>query len=96
MRLTTPQIETIRRLVHAQYGPSARVHVFGSRIDDSAIDGDIDLLVDVPAKVPLQQEIALSAQLEQQLGTSVDVLTTWPGQRERPIVEIARITGTRL
>lgn len=96
MRLTAPQIEIIRSLVHAQYGTGARVHVFGSRTDDGATGGDIDLLVDVPARVPLQQEIALSAQLEQQLGTSVDVLTTWPGQRERPIVDIARMTGIRL
>lgn len=96
MRLTPPQIKTIRDLVHAQYGTSARVHVFGSRTNDDATGGDIDLLVDVPAKVPLQQELALSARLEQELGTSVDVLTTWPGQRERPIVEIARITGIRL
>ncbi|HEX7325139.1 MAG TPA: nucleotidyltransferase domain-containing protein [Rhodanobacteraceae bacterium] len=96
MRLTDQQVETIRTLVHAHCGGDARVHVFGSRTDDSAIGGDIDLLVELPQKAALVAEIALSAKLEQQLGTPVDVLTTWPGQRYRPIVEIARLTGVPL
>lgn len=96
MRLTGPQIETIRSLVHARYGREASVRVFGSRTNDAAIGGDIDLLIELPQKAPLAHEIALSAQLEQQLGAPVDVLTAWPGQRERPIVAIARLTGVRL
>lgn len=96
MRLTDQQIETIRHLVRTRYGDAARVHVFGSRTDDAAVGGDIDLLIELPHKAPLAQEIALSAQLEQQLGAPIDILTTWPGQRQRPIVEIARLTGIRL
>lgn len=96
MRLTRQQIQIIRNLVQEGYGGNARVRVFGSRTNNSAIGGDIDLLIELPEKSPLACEIALTARLEQQLGTEVDVLTTWPGQRHRPIVEIARLTGVPL
>lgn len=96
MRLTKQQVQIIRNLVRERYGDAARVHLFGSRTNNSAIGGDIDLLIELPAKSPLACEIAVTAQLAQQLGTEVDVLTTWPGQRHRPIVEIARLTGVPL
>lgn len=96
MRLSEQHIQTIRNMVHENYGADAAVRLFGSRVDDAALGGDIDLLIELSAKASLQQEIAFSARLEQQLGQPVDVLTTWPGQRSRPIVEIARLTGVRL
>lgn len=96
MRLTDQQVQTIRKLVREGYGAGAQVRVFGSQINEDAIGGDIDLLIELPEKAPLAQQIALSARLEHQLGKPVDVLTTWPGQRSRPIVEVARLTGIRL
>lgn len=96
MRLSERQIETIRKLIRTGFGADARACVFGSRTDDTAIGGDIDLLIEVPEEVTLAHEISLSAQLELQLGEPVDILTTWPGQRYRPIVEVARLTGVPL
>lgn len=96
MRLTDPQVQTIRNLVREAFGTDARVSLFGSRTDETAIGGDVDLLIELPAKTVLARELALVAKLEQQLGQPVDVLTAWPGQRARPIVEIARLTGVQL
>jgi predicted nucleotidyltransferase len=96
MRLSDQQVQIIRALVREGLGSEARVCVFGSRVDETATGGDIDLLIELPEKAALAREIALAARLEQQLGRPVDVLTTWPGQRERPIVEIARLTGVPL
>lgn len=96
VRLSDQEIQIIRNLVREGFGGGARVRVFGSRTDETASGGDIDLLIELPEKVALAREIAVSAKLEQQLGQPVDVLTTWPGQRERPIVEIARLTGKPL
>ncbi|HEX7338819.1 MAG TPA: nucleotidyltransferase domain-containing protein [Rhodanobacteraceae bacterium] len=96
MRLTDQQVQTIRHLIAEGYGADARVRLFGSRTNDAAIGGDVDLLIELPAKAPLTHQIAVSARLEQQLGMPVDVLTTWPGQRSRPIVEVARLTGVWL
>ena len=46
MRLTAEQAETIRRATAEIFGPDARVRLFGSRLDDAACGGDIDLLVE--------------------------------------------------
>lgn len=96
MRLTEQQIQTIHRVVREHLGVEAPITLFGSRVDETSSGGDVDLLIELPGKVPLKQEIGLAAQLEKRLGCPVDILTTWPGQPARPIVEIARLTGARL
>lgn len=46
MRLRDEQIEAIKGAVHRHFGSTARVFLFGSRVDDSKSGGDIDLLVE--------------------------------------------------
>ncbi len=96
IRLTEQQVQTVLRLVHESFGAETGVRLFGSRTNDDAHGGDIDLLIELPKKATLKKEIALAARLEDQLGRPVDVVTTWPGQSDRPIVEIARLTGIKL
>ncbi len=45
MRLSAEQIETIKNAVIGE-DPKSRVYLFGSRVDDSARGGDIDLLIE--------------------------------------------------
>lgn len=96
MRLTRHQVQTIHRLIREGYGDHACIRLFGSRTRDDALGGDVDLLVEIPDRAPLRQQIAISAQLEKHLGLPVDVLTAWPGAKQSPIVEIARLTGVPL
>lgn len=46
MRLTTEQAEIIRDTARKHFGADSRIWLFGSRTDDSARGGDIDLLVE--------------------------------------------------
>ncbi|MHB8266261.1 MAG: hypothetical protein ACYDC7_10125 [Acidithiobacillus ferrivorans] len=46
MRLSPEQINQIRQSAAESFGPEARVWLFGSRVDDSKLGGDVDLLVE--------------------------------------------------
>ena len=49
MRLTTQQLRDIVRLTHEHVHQQAKVWLFGSRVDDNARGGDIDLYIETPA-----------------------------------------------
>ena len=57
MRLTPWERSTIRDTVRTVAGSGARVRLFGSRTDDSARSGDIDLLVGRSARTPGNTEL---------------------------------------
>ena len=86
MRLSASQKETIVQRVAELAGSAARTIVFGSRVREDAFGGDIDLLIETPEQLPLATELKLIAQLEQELGCPVDVVTTFPAQHSKPIL----------
>jgi predicted nucleotidyltransferase len=99
MRLSTEQIQTIRRIVGETAGAAARVRVFGSRLRDEAVGGDLDLLVELPSAV--EHPAALSAKLATRIsrslhGRRVDVLLLAPNLRRLPIHDIALQEGQSL
>jgi predicted nucleotidyltransferase len=47
MRLTPTQIDTIHSTTQAVLGEGAKVTLFGSRVDDQARGGDVDLMIEV-------------------------------------------------
>ena len=51
MRLTDDQIQAIRQSAQQIGGEQSHVRVFGSRLDDSARGGDLDLVLELPAPV---------------------------------------------
>jgi predicted nucleotidyltransferase len=68
MRLSTEQTRQITRTVSQLTGGSADVYVFGSRLDDTARGGDIDLLLESAAPLGLIQRARIKMELEAQLG----------------------------
>ena len=99
MRLSQIEARAIRKLAEAEFGPNTRVLLFGSRTDDSARGGDIDLLVEVqyPVDHPARTAAALAAALSRRLsGRSVDVLIAAPNLRRLPIHDIATRDGVPL
>jgi predicted nucleotidyltransferase len=99
MRLTEEQIGSIRRIVGDTAGPEVTVRVFGSRLRDDAVGGDLDLLMECPTAV--EHPAALSARLSTRIsrslyGRKVDVLLLAPNLRRLPIHEIALQEGKAL
>ena len=99
MRLTDDQIQTILRLAHQVAGSQCRVCVFGSRLDDTARGGDIDLMLELPE--PLDNPALMAAQISALVsramyGRKVDVLLNAPNLMRLPIHDIAFKEGVVL
>lgn len=99
MRLTSDQVDTIRTTVAQVAGDAARVWLFGSRVDDTARGGDVDLLLEMDADVdePALLSARLSARLSRAMqGRQVDVVVKAPNLAQSPIHSIALQTGIPL
>ena len=73
MRLTPVQVNTILTEVAEALGGEARVWLYGSRLQDGALGGDVDLLIEVAARPRLAQLAVLRDRLEDLLALPCDV-----------------------
>jgi len=74
MRLTAEQKRTIREEVEGFLGVGAELFVYGSRLNDEARGGDVDLLVRTAQPVDTLDQARLHARLEEALQLPVDLL----------------------
>ena len=99
MRLTLSQIDMIRHAAQTVFGDYARVTLFGSRVDDQAKGGGVDLMVEVPNIVdePALKGARLASRISRSMnGRRVDVILKAPNLKNQPIHEIATRTGVIL
>lgn len=99
MRLTPETRQVIKESVQDVFGPNARVRLFGSRTNDEARGGDIDLLVECsePVKDSLRKSLTLTARLQSRLGDQrIDVIVADPQTRPQSVHDVARRTGVPL
>ena len=99
MRLSPEAIAIIIETVKARLGDEAQVRLVGSRLDDSAKGGDIDLHVSVnkPVSDWVWEAAQLAARLERLLdGRKVDVRLIDASQQALPIDRIAMQEGVLL
>jgi len=90
MRLQDSERQAIIRTAD----PDSAVYLFGSRVDDSAKGGDIDLLV-LSKKINLMAKLDILARLHQQLGDQKIDLVIYP-DLSRPFARIAVKNGEAL
>ena len=96
MRLSESSRALIRDTVKEVFGPDAMTSVFGSRTDQQARGGDIDLLVEsqFPIENREQKILQLTSRLQLRLGDQpIDVLVIDPLSPRSAIHEQARRTG---
>ncbi|MDP3086332.1 MAG: nucleotidyltransferase domain-containing protein [Rubrivivax sp.] len=96
MRLSDAQTAVILNSVRQQFGDDAQVLVFGSRLDDSAHGGDLDLLVESAAPPTLRQRALASLAIEQTLNLPVDIVTRQRGTQGSAFARIARAKAQAL
>lgn len=99
MRLSTLQRVALRQRFADELGPDCEIRIFGSRADDKARGGDVDLLVQCPR--PLNRKVWLAARLaasaERLLeGRKVDVLLVDPDTVLQPVHRAALRDGIAL
>ena len=94
MRLSADQANIIKQEVVRHLWPWAAVWVFGSRLNDQARGGDIDLYVETASPV-LLDELRCKVSLEEKLSMPVDLLVR-AFEDDSPIARIAIGEGKRL
>jgi predicted nucleotidyltransferase len=93
MRLTQAERTEITRSI-AERDPSAAVYLFGSRVDDSARGGDLDLLV-LSREISLWDRLDILAALHRTLGEQKIDLIVYP-DLSKPFARIAAREGVLL
>lgn len=99
MRISLNHQQLIAKRIKELAGSDAQVKLFGSRLDDKAKGGDVDLLVILSSIVeePATLASTISAQLMRALnGRKVDVLLDAPNLETLAIHEMARKEGVLL
>jgi len=101
MRLSDQQCSVIRTAVADNFGAGANVWLFGSRVDDTARGGDIDLYIEAAtdnADEIVESKLQFLVTLHKKLGEQkIDVVIRRPGYQENlPIYKIAKQTGVKL
>lgn len=97
MRLTPSQIQVIRQSAEEAFGETVAVWLFGSRTDDEARGGDIDIYIEGLPADTLRKELKFYAALQRRLGEQrIDIVVHRQGTPMRPIDTVARQSGVRL
>ena len=105
MRLTEKEVDIIKESIRTRFRRVGRIILFGSRVDDAKLGGDIDLLVesDEPLEAGVRHKLEALSDMHRRLGErKIDfVLASTPGSEGdrrdgRRIVQVARETGVSL
>lgn len=100
MRLIPEQVDAIKQTAHAVLGASARVTLFGSRVDNSKKGGgDIDLLFETDQVLDNRVATigAIYVALIRKLGDrKIDIILQDPTTPPAPVLTIAKQTGILL
>jgi predicted nucleotidyltransferase len=95
MRLTASEITAIREET-GRLDPKAEVYLYGSRVDDSARGGDVDLLV-VSDTLGFRDVLRLRTRILDRIGwQQLDLLVRRRDQADEPLAAMAQETGIRL
>jgi len=96
MRLTHEQTLSILEIITRYAEDNAEVYLFGSRVNDQARGGDVDLLIETSHSLTLLDKARLKLHLEKTLGLPVDIITQNRNAMPTPFQTIAKSQAIRL
>ena len=95
MRVTASDISAIREEI-GRLDPRAEVYLYGSRVDDTARGGDVDLLV-VSDTLGFRDVLRLRRRILDRIGwQQLDLVVRRRDQAGDPLAAMAQETGVRL
>ena len=95
MRLSAKELKVIREEVRG-LDPSAEIYLYGSRVNDAARGGDIDLMI-VSDKLVFRDILRLRARIRDRIGLQqLDLVVRRPQELIEPLATVARETGVQL
>lgn len=95
MRLSSKQLSIIESAIRNR-DPEASIYLFGSRVNDDAKGGDIDLLV-ISNLIEFRDEIAIRREILDEIGwQKLDLIVHPDKNSQTPIVRIAIESGIPL
>jgi predicted nucleotidyltransferase len=95
MRLSAPEVSAIREEIE-RLDSEAEVCLFGSRVDDTARGGDIDLLV-LSDSLGFRDVLRLRVRIQDRIGQQqLDLVVRRKDQAGEPLAAPAMETGVRL
>lgn len=95
MRLSATEISAIREEI-GRLDPAAVVYLFGSRVDEAARGGDVDLLV-VSDTLGFRDVLRLRTRILDRLGwQQLDLVVRRRDQTDEPLAAMALETGVKL
>jgi predicted nucleotidyltransferase len=93
LRLSVTERKIIRRCIQS-FDPQARIYLFGSRVNDNARGGDIDLLI-ISDKINFVDKIKLKVMIFKEIEEQkIDMLIT--RDSKKPFVKLAMHEGVQL
>lgn len=91
MRLTSNQVALITDIIRDISPQETQIRLFGSRLNDHAKGGDVDLLLQTPQALTLMQRAQIKNALETQLNLPVDLITIGNDDILTPFTPFAKI-----
>ncbi len=93
--MTASEVTAIREEI-GRVDPSAEVYLYGSRVDDKARGGDIDLLV-ISEAVGFREMLRLRTRILDRIGwQQLDLVVRRRDQVTEPLAAVAQETGIKL
>lgn len=97
MRLHPIMAEIIAEKTKEYFGDTASVYLFGSRVDDNKMGGDIDLYIETDLKQAMEAKCKFLREILEIFGDrKIDVITHKRHTQIKPIGKLAKHTGIDL